>query len=719
MRKTLTCLVVATMAGCPDVEVDPGEGSDFVLAPTVEFDPASGIIPFPNDLLRDPTTGRINIPAAPCETPAQTALRENTLNQLNGFGTFEVPIQVTFTQPVDPNSIANHILLFQTTPPTLIPTTPFVGTTLRFSAANCNAPPAVINTVTVVPQIPLQENTTYIVVVTQGVTNASGQAFVPSPTWALLSQPTPAVVFDEQGNLIVNRTPLLLGQDANGNGVPDTDELLGLARLEQGFQPLFMFLGALGISPSDTLVAFAFTTQTTTDPLVPEVAGSVASMLPTTPLVGARSVTGGATGQAFLQQATAGQCGRLPSCCQVDGGPLPCQAVGDVVGAVLVSPDYQQPLPNPLGGSPIPGPWSDPYHPTKVADAQLQVIVVIPATPPPASGYPTVIFAHGLTSSKESVFAIAPQLAAVGIMTVAMDIEVHGSRAVQVSNDAAIGCSGTPAPTAQPQCFAPFLSTDLATTRDNVRQSALDFERLAIAVAACGTTACSEVTADPNRLMFLGQSLGGIVGTLVVASSPLFKSAVFSVTGVGLLDLLEHTETLEITFPFVDALIDAGALQGEKSNLAANPPTGLCTTDAWKTQPGYQQFAAVARWVLDPADGANYTRLLAMKRVLLEEVIGDLVVPNFATNTLGVLLGLSPMMADPATSIPPPPSRAITPNPNASKWVQSVDLRPAPPFPGNTFAHASLLRPANDQADGLLGTARMQSDAITYLRNNE
>jgi pimeloyl-ACP methyl ester carboxylesterase len=719
MRKTLTCLFVATMAGCPDVETDVGEGSDFVLAPTVEFDPSAGIIPFPNDLLRDPTTGLVNIPPAPCETPAQTALRVGTLNKLNGFGTFEVEIQVTFTQPVDPNSIPNHILLFQTTPPTLIPTTPFVGTTLRFSAADCAAP-ATVNSVVVVPQIPLPENTTFVVVVTQGLTTPTGEPFVPSPTFALLAQPTPAVVFDDQGNLIVNRTPLLLGQDANGNGVPDTDELLGLAKLEAGFQPLFMFLGALGISGSDTLIAFAFTTQTTTDPLNPAVPGSVANTLPTTPLVGARSITAGATGQQFLQQVTAGQCGRLPSCCQVDGGPLPCQAVGDVFGAVLVSPDYQQQLPNPLAGAPpLPGPWDNPVHPTLVAEAQLQAIAVIPATPPPASGYPTVIFAHGLTSSKEAVFAIAPQLAAVGIMTVAIDLADHGSRAVLISTDPAIGCSGQPVPTAQPQCFAPILSTDLATTRDTLRQSALDFERLALAVEACGTNACSSIQANPSRLMYLGQSLGGIVGTLVVSTSQQFQSGVLNVTGVGLLDIIENTQTLAITCPVVDALIDEGVLQGAKSDLAANPPTGLCTTNAWQTQPGWLQFRPIAQWVLDPADGANYTRLLAMRRILLQEVIGDLVVPNISTNTLGVLLGLSPMMADPATTIPPPPSRAITTNPNASKWVQYVTLRPAPPFPGNTFAHASLLRPANDQADGLLGTARLQSDAITYLRNNE
>ena len=36
-------------------------------------------------------------------------------------------------------------------------------------------------------------------------------------------------------------------------------------------------------------------------------------------------------------------------------------------------------------------------------------------------------------------------------------------------------------------------------------------------------------------------------------------------------------------------------------------------------------------------------------------------------------------------------------------------------FPGNTFAHGSLLQPANAGLDGALGTVRLQTDAITFL----
>jgi pimeloyl-ACP methyl ester carboxylesterase len=216
---------------------------------------------------------------------------------------------------------------------------------------------------------------------------------------------------------------------------------------------------------------------------------------------------------------------------------------------------------------------------------------------------------------------------------------------------------------------------------------------------------------DPAHIVYMGQSLGGIIGTTATATSPDAVSAVLDVPAVGLVDVLEHTDTLQIRCALVDALIDAGVLVGNKSS-AASP---LCANEDWQAQPGYQQFSGIARWVLDPADGANFMARLVGKKFLIQEVVGDQVVPNYATDIEGALAGLMPQNADPATSAPPPASAAITTNPTANKWVRYPTLPAMGAFPGNTFAHASLLRPANGNPDGQLGTARLQSDAITFL----
>src|SRR5205085_802414 len=106
-------------------------------------------------------------------------------------------------------------------------------------------------------------------------------------------------------------------------------------------------------------------------------------------------------------------------------------------------------------------------------------------------------------------------------------------------------------PTRNNQCFAPFLSTDLGTTRDNIRQTVLDLHRLTLATKACGTTACGALKVDASRVNYMGISLGGIIGT-TTSSTTDFKAAVLNVPGVGLVDILENTLTPQITCSLVD-----------------------------------------------------------------------------------------------------------------------------------------------------------------------
>ncbi len=186
-----------------------------------------------------------------------------------------------------------------------------------------------------------------------------------------------------------------------------------------------------------------------------------------------------------------------------------------------------------------------------------------------------------------------------------------------------------------------------------MRQTILDIQRLVLAVKACSATQgstnpCGTLAVDPTKLLYTGISLGGIMGSTVTSIDPNLIGGVLNVPGVGWLDILENSSTNEIKCPLVDALISAGVLIGDPWNgMDGAAATGLCTTSAWLTQPGYQQFSQAARWILDPADGANFvsTRLPG-KKFLIEEVVNDQVVPNIATDDLGMLVGLTPGTAD-------------------------------------------------------------------------
>src|SRR5688500_156887 len=163
MKKLLACLLVVSTSGCPDVKIDPDEVEG---GPTVEFDPARSradkarFIPFPNDLARDPMTGKLNLTEQNCESPTSKATRENVLNKLDGFGTYQTAMQVTFTAAVDPASIDvegadANVVMFQLTSggmplamPRAIPVVVArVGESVRFETTDC-AQPKLVSAVT-------------------------------------------------------------------------------------------------------------------------------------------------------------------------------------------------------------------------------------------------------------------------------------------------------------------------------------------------------------------------------------------------------------------------------------------------------------------------------------------------------------------------------------------------------------------------------------------
>ncbi|MEO8702331.1 MAG: hypothetical protein ABI867_19965 [Kofleriaceae bacterium] len=736
-NKWLACLALATSFGAigcsPDIEVDENEG---LPGPTVEFDPANKIIPFPNNLLLDPATGKLNLPAS-CgpagglESPTAQALREGVLNKLDGFGVFKTTLNVTFTEDVDVASLEGHVFLYKITADpamsTAIPVVFVPGQAAHFDAT-CTTP-TVVPQITIVPAVPLEGKSTYVVGITQGVKTATGTEFLPSFVWGIVRSAARPVTLDDAGNIIADLTPLDPADDA------DKAQLLGINQLWEAHEKPLQFLAAKGQPQATLLLGWSFNTQTVTQQLDPTVATSPAGLAAaTTALTAVDRRNPAATGAQFMV-------GALGANCEPPGGvgPIPCNSVGEALVGKLAAKQFQVDTTNPFDATtPIPGPWNDPITPAVVKTADLDAFITTP-TVCPTEGCPTVIFGHGLGSSKSTVYAIAAQLARAGFNAVAIDFVAHDTRAIRVSNAAAALCADDPAstrpdhgpsPTVQPQCYAPFLSPNLGATRDNIRQSVIDLHSLFAAVKACGVAGCAGArpfSVDPTKILYMGISLGGIMGSTATATQPDFKAAALNVPGVGWVDILENTQSLAIRCSLVNGLIDAGIVTGDK----APSPTALCLGEEWKTQPGYKQFAVIGRWILDPADGVNFTSKLATRKILIQEVVGDQVVANVTTETEAALVGLVGATGDMVVSATPAPSAAITTDPTANKFVRYPTLPPSGPFPGNTFQHASLLSPAlsvsggtcnpatGASCDGVFGTIRLQTDAITFLVLNK
>ncbi|HTV19700.1 MAG TPA: hypothetical protein VMG12_13540 [Polyangiaceae bacterium] len=734
------------LAGCTDeVELDASE-RELTPSPSAEFDPGSGIIPLPNALLINPATGRLNVPPRCGEEPGSAAegLR-NTLNQLDGFGTSRLDLVATFSAPVDAASLDGRVVLLRLAergvpvipPEPPVPIDVLVTTTQRAApdCASSSAVPAVV----IRPRGVLRDASTYGVLIASGVTTTDGVPFEPTVTWSLVRQETAPVEF--AAGSPANAAPI---HNATPFDAADPDELASLRGLDQlwrGYAPLLAGLDALGPvvlpgqieSRDDMLVAWAFGTQTIGGVFDPDVDGSPASAIEasTAPLVvGAPAAGEGAP--VSIEQAFAAALPGVP--CEALG----CAAIGTLYAAGPASMPPTFTSSSYLTGDDCESPnvatgaFGDPVAPARVCQRQLPVVAVVPLAPPPASGYPTLIFAHGIGRSKEDLLPLAGTLAAAGIASVAVDALDHGVRAVQISTDAAAGCDGAGegrpctdvfGPTCAPQCYAPLLSSNLGVTRDHLRQTVLDHMALARALAECAEPgACGTLQVDPSRIGFIGQSLGSLIGGVSVAVTPDVSAGVLNVGGADWLQVLTETQTLGIRCPLVDALIAGGVIEGQPWNLGANPDA-TCAGDAWKTTPGFLNFASAARWILDPVDGVNFAREYAVAgapAVLIGEVVDDPVVPNAATATFAEALGLTPAEGALATSATPDPTpAALEPG---SVWLRYANVpgNPEMMFPGNGYGHASLLQPAEPtstmaEGSGQLGTIRLRVDSVAFL----
>ncbi|HUS31412.1 MAG TPA: hypothetical protein VMZ53_23030 [Kofleriaceae bacterium] len=799
--KKLACLLVLAASGCPDVKIDPDETG----GPVVEFDPARSqatgarFLPFPNDLVRDPTTGKLNLSAQACESATSKATRENILNKLDGFGTYETAIAITFTAEVDAATLDGNVVLYQMTnqgtaldaaSAVSVPLLLRKTTSARLLPDACTSP-ELVNAVVAIPMVPLKQKSTYVAAVLKGVKDTTGNEFSGSATWGLVNAAQAPVTLDDAGNVIGERTPL---------DPSDPEQLAQLKSLDLLWKAHAKALTFLDAVPNarprtDNLVAFQFTTQTVTDPLDPTVMGSPAQKLSTaSPLLDPATQTGkfgpfsaicsanaetNAT-QCFLKLALGG-CDPLGTGCSnanYAAGNAACTLfgcgfVGDVLGTGIGTINYQQQLPNAWANAnkkPLQGPWSDPLKPETQASLVLETLITIPTGTMPANGWPVLIYGHGLTLSKETALTFAGRAAQAGFATVAIDFAGHGSRAIRISDDVALGCTGRcvsgttgefldpvdtcesvadcpnpttdhcgrmeikgtdpavavavgapPTPRNNPQCYDPFLSTDLAKTRDGLRQSVLDLERVVLALKSC-SAGCGALTVDPTKILYAGVSMGGILGSIATAESPDIKAAMLSVPGAGWIDLLENTDTVEFRCPLVNGLIDAGVLQGIK--WTGTNTDALCLAAdklAWQGQPGYGTFSATARWVLDPADPANFASKLATKRFMIQEVTGDTVVPNITTQRLAALTGMTSKLQNADTinlGAPAPSAAVVSPTPTENKYIKYTNDSTA------FYVHSSLIKPPDVPAavgapKAQAGTLRMQIDAATWLGANK
>lgn len=541
LRYLVLCLLGFVAIGCSDVDtVDPQPVPGTLPTPFPGFtfpyvDLANSIIPLPNNLLLDPATGRVNLPGGTNDGVDSTV---NAVNSLDGFST-TAPIVIPFRGTVIPSTVNQQTLpVYDSTTgqPALV--------TYRVESA------AAGSVVTITPVRPLNPSTTYVVVLTQGIISAlSNTPILADNLITFIQQPTPLV--DGQGN---STTRFLTNEQANALEPVRRANQAVIGAAEQLTQT----------NRANIPFAFAFTTQSLFEAL------PAARNVVQTANVGLVNTTPGNNPIA----TAAGIPNVLPSVAQLFtqlGVPaaVPTAGISRIYRGTVAVPQFRA---NPLTDF-----WSDP--PAQVGTTNVTWILCMPdqTIPAFAGPRPVVIFQHGITRSKGDMFVLASAFNSVGIATIAIDLPLHGD--LKASPTAKDG-DGFINP-AKPR-----------VTRDNVRQGVVGLYALNQAIFSGKSDVTGDgvpelvpgaANSDFNRPLYIGTSLGAMVGTLFVATEPNVNRAVLNVPGGRITYLLLASPTFGP--PVLAGLAAAGIEPGTED---------------------FVKFGIFTQTVIDDVDPLNY-----------------------------------------------------------------------------------------------------------------
>ncbi|HOY23830.1 MAG TPA: hypothetical protein PK002_11800, partial [Cellvibrio sp.] len=351
------------------------------------------------------------------------------------------------------------------------------------------------------------------------------------------------------------------------------------------------------------------------------------------------------------------------------------------------------------------------------------------------SGYPVVIYVHGITSDRTSGLALAHTLASRCIATVAIDLPVHGVAAnnafVNVLNveksqlipfatlygaDApherhfnVAGAGGAPAPmnfvtpTANDGSGAHFTNLGyLLNTRDNNRQAVMDLLNLNASLKGLDADFVQAQGAKLNlgNVNIVGHSLGGILGSVFTAVN---QAAISNEAKIGMTANLNPVRSLVASV----AGTQVSQILVNSASFAPVINAGLAKAGVNVGTSNYEKFMYAAQSAVDSGDPVNFAQLLPSLKipVLLQQVKNDAVIPNSAdsaplagTQAFARLLGATQLgLGQTQLGL------------NATTGIVTSGI-----VKMNAGDHGSLLRPSTSAPQI---TPEMQTQVVTFLLN--
>lgn len=686
----LTLSLSALLTGCgggsnKDKAPEPTGAEAFVAGTHPRFDPVISDIPFNTDLVfaKAATTDG----TADVGTPSDTV--RATLNGLDGFSTtafFDVMVEGSVDAATVLPMKTVFLLELNTGGKDALNPANILGINgaATFDARVVSLDGGTNNVIRIRPTLPLKSKAKYLVFLTNDIKDSGGKALTRSWTYNALHDSTYTIL---------------------DSLVPVRNAITGWETLASGF--LVATTGASTAAAVDKLVLTY--TFTTTDPQAPLIAMAspraalaasqiAAGVAPATAIAGVSALDAAGILSTPKQRTL-----KVSAATGIDMGVLSKGALVGNVGKLYtgyIKLPYYQTAPGtlPFGAfltrswtpdltlaaaikATVPADVDKSYNVTyrypfaaKTSDESVPLQVTLPETgwvPGYAgsltcgqiyavSGYPVVIYVHGITSDRTSGLALAHTLASRCVATVAIDLPLHGVAAnnafVTVLNveksqlipfatlygaDApherhfnVAGPGGAPAP----MNFATPTSSDgsgaqftnlgyLLNTRDNNREAVMDLLNLNASLKGLDTDFVQTLGAKLNlgNVNVVGHSLGGILGTVFTTVN---QVSLANEAKLGLPSNLNPVRSLVASV----AGTQVAQVLANSASFAPVINAGLSKAGVNVGTSNYEKFMYAAQSAVDSGDPVNFVQLLSTLKipVLLQQVKDDQVIPNSA-----------------------------------------------------------------------------------------
>lgn len=346
-----------------------------------------------------------------------------------------------------------------------------------------------------------------------------------------------------------------------------------------------------------------------------------------------------AAGTVFAYTADTGTGGRVTT-------PVPSLVQGTVVFGSYLAPSWlradrtieQQPTRT--------------AGPSALRAETLPFVLVLPAGPPPAGGWPTAVFGHGFTRSDGDVLLAAATNSLKGIATIATDVVGHGEGPCSTWSFTRAGVTTTlPAhargvdldgngtiDSTEGSGTLPGSAAAAIGSRDGLRQTSADVMALVRSVGrGLVLPGTSGTVLQPTGVDYFGQSFGGIYGTMVAGADPRVDRAVLNVAGGPITEIARLspsfrpliTQSLQLA-RLLNSSDPAKGYFDESLPLRGQPPVTAPAPGSLAVQ----DFLATTTWLDRPGSPETFAPLVRHDRAVFQVAFGDQTVPNPTAYTL-------------------------------------------------------------------------------------